>query len=88
MIALNETNVDTYDLTKLNDNGVKELYKLHRKWYNQSISPLSDWNHSEDDEKEINRKMEIVKRELDKRGHIPNKVERKQIRQEKAKRKH
>ena len=69
------------DITKM---GTRELLALYRRTKNDlSYSDMFEEEYIEELEMEVS----AMKRELNTREHIPNKIEAKKIRQEKAKRK-
>lgn len=69
----------------------KKLYtKQLLKLYRQLRARILGFDYWEDDEnvlEELTEQIREVKNELDTREHVPNKVEARKIRQEKAKKK-
>lgn len=85
--ALNLIDPFKDDLTKINDRGIKELYKMWRQWdYSQICGCCGERPHySQEEIDNVVNGRAIIAEELEKRGHVPNSAERKAARRAKAK---
>ena len=87
--SLNQINPRVDDLTKINDKGIKILYQRLRQNIFRQVCTCGCGKRSQfftkDEVKNANEIANIVHKELTKRGHIPNSIERRFIRQTKAK---
>ena len=86
MKPLREIDVLKDDLSQLNDKAIILLFKQKRKEF--FITNFEGFEPDEEECKQLEKlqkEIDILYEETKKRGHFPNKIERKKIRQEKAK---
>ena len=87
--ALREIDVKNDDLTNLNDQAIKRLFKIFRqKMYNMECGCGCNghWGFTDEEVDQATNDIEVIKKELDTRGHIPSRAEKRKQMMERIKR--